>query len=215
MDGVSSAAAVVQLVAQVIELWQHIDMARESVRSAPKVFEDTKTQAQSLFEILETVKRRSELHTAEIHAQVERINAVATELHKMLEVMSIRQRKSPLRQGLHALVRAEKDDAKLHDVLKRLDMAKGNLMLHISMVNTGIAGELRDSFANRAPEISNRLFLEKNESWGNAKQINGVIGLETSRVSTMARVMENEAHGNSQQKNLILSGPGLVKLLEV
>ncbi|OTA65188.1 hypothetical protein K449DRAFT_392303 [Hypoxylon sp. EC38] len=215
MDVVSSAAAVVQLITQVIELWKQIDTARERVKSAPKVFEDTRTQAYALFEILQTVKRRPELHIAEIHTQVQRINVIANELHKILEGMALRQRKSPLRQGLHALVRAEKDDAKLDDVLKRLDMAKGDLMLQIGVVNTGIVGELRESLANREPEIGNRLYLEKNESWENANQLNGVIGIEASKTSTMARVMENKAHGNSTQKNLILAGPGILKLLEV
>ncbi|KAI2465336.1 hypothetical protein F4781DRAFT_27781 [Annulohypoxylon bovei var. microspora] len=215
MDVVSSATAVVQLVSQVIDLWQQIDMARESVKSAPKVFEDTRTQACSLFDIIQTVKRRPELHIEEIHARVERINIIAVELYKILEVMALRQQKSPLRQGLHALVRAERDDAKLDDVLKRLDMAKSDLTLQIGVVNVGIAGELRDNFNNRAPERINRLFIERNESWENANQVNGVIGIEDSKASTTARIVENKALGNSQQKNLILAGSGLLKLLEV
>ncbi|KAI1381357.1 hypothetical protein F4677DRAFT_122977 [Hypoxylon crocopeplum] len=215
MDVVSSAAAVVQLITQAIELWQQIDMARESIKSAPKVFEDTKTQAYSLFEIVQIVRDRPELHIAEIYAQVERIYAIAIELHKILEVMALRQRKSPLRQGLHALVRAERDDAKLDNVLRRLDMAKGDLTLRIGVVNIGILGELRASFMNQAPEIGNRLFLERNESWDSANQVNGVIGIEASRTSTTATVMENKALGNSQQKNLILAGPGLFNMLEI
>ncbi|KAI1089255.1 hypothetical protein F5B19DRAFT_468062 [Rostrohypoxylon terebratum] len=190
-------------------------MARESVKSAPKVFEDTKSEARSLFDIIQTVKRRPELHIPEIHARVGRINSIALELHKILEVMALRQHKSTFRQGLHALVRAERDDAKLNDVLKRLDMAKGDLMLQIGVVNVSIAGELRNNFLNRAPEPSNRLFLERNESWGNANQVNGVIGIEDSKVSTTACVLDNKALGNSQQRNLILAGSGLLKLLEV
>ncbi|KAI0887042.1 uncharacterized protein GGS22DRAFT_120802 [Annulohypoxylon maeteangense] len=215
MDVVGSAAALAQLIAQVIELWQQINMARESVKSAPKVFEDTKTEAHSLFDIIQTVKRRPELHIAEIHARVERINSIALELHKILEVMALRQRKSVLRQGLYALVRAERDDAKLNNVLKRLDMAKGDLILQIGVVNVGIAGELRDTLMSQVPEPSNRLFLERNESWGNANQINGVIGIEDSKISTTACVLDNKAFGDSQQKNLILAGSGLLKLLEV
>ncbi|KAI1441392.1 hypothetical protein F5Y02DRAFT_399689 [Annulohypoxylon stygium] len=215
MDGVSSAAAVMQLIAQVIELWQQIDRARESVKSAPKVFEDTKTQAYDLINIIQTIKDSPELHIAAINARLERINVISIDLHKILEAMAQRQRRSPIKQGLHALVRAEKDDAKLNDVLKRLDRAKDDLMIQIGVVNTSIVGELRTSISNKETKRPNSFLIEGNESGGNAKQINGVIGIDASKVSTTAGVLENKALGNSNQKNLILSGSDIWKLFGI
>ncbi|KAI0890998.1 hypothetical protein F4806DRAFT_484272 [Annulohypoxylon nitens] len=215
MDAVSSVAAVMQLAAQVLELWQQIDRARERVKSAPKVFEDTKTQQCDLINIIQTIKDSPGLHIPAVHARVERINTISLELYKVLEAMVQRQRNSPIRQGLHALVRAEKDDAKLNDVLKRLDRAKDDLMIQIGVVNTGIVGELRNNSMNRVVDKTNTFFIEGNESMEHANQINGVIGIDTSETSTTAGVMENKALGNSQQKNLILSGSDIWKLLEI
>ncbi|OTB01842.1 hypothetical protein M426DRAFT_210743 [Hypoxylon sp. CI-4A] len=215
MDVVSTATAVVQLIAQVVELWQQIDKARETVKSAPKVFEDTKTQAYTLSEIIRTVNQRPELHVAEIYTQVNHINTIFVEVYDILEAMALRQRKSPLRQGWHALVRAERDGAKLEDVLKRLSRAKGDLILQINVISTGIVGELRENLMNRAPEIGNIIVLEGNQSLDNANQVNAMIGLETMKVFTTAKIMKNKALGNSQQRNLIGASPSLLQLLEV
>lgn len=228
-DVVSSAAAVAQLLAQVIELWRQVDAARESVKTAPKVFADTKEQASNLFEIIQDVKRRRELHTPAIHARVKRVETVAVGLHKILEAMALRQGRSTLRQGLFALGRGAKEDAKLADVMKRLEVAKSDLTIQIGITHIAISGEMRDDLGrltqgaedlveavNQRPEkINHRMLLESNEAWEKANQINGIIGIEESKASTTAKIMENKARGNSQQKNLILSGPELLKLLSI
>ncbi|RYP92470.1 hypothetical protein DL770_001416 [Monosporascus sp. CRB-9-2] len=176
MDVVSSAAAVVQLLAQVIDLWQQIDTARDSVKTAPKVFDDTKAHASNLRDIIREVECRPELHTAAIHAQIQQVEVVASELDQILKAMAQRQRKSALRQGLRALGRAARDEAKLDDVLKRLERAKADLMLRISVVHVGMSGEMAEIMGKsikgaeavaddrtKTRETDHHLFVEGNE----------------------------------------------------
>lgn len=203
-------------MSQAISLSQQVDKALENMKSTTKVFQDIKAQADSLSEIIETVKSRPELHVSDINSQVGRINAIAVELRDILQVMTMRQHKSMLRQGLYALIRADRDDAKLRDVLERLALAKGHLTLQIGIINNDILGELRDSKMNHEPGMNTiYLFLRRNESLDNAKQINGAIGLESSKAPITARVIDNRAHGCSQQKNIIIGGQCFASLLEV
>ena len=225
MDVVSSAAAVVQLLAQVIDLWQQIDTARDSVKTAPKVFDDTKAHASDLYDIIRDVECQPELQTAAIHAQIQRVEAVAIELNMILQAMAQRQRKSALRQGLRALGRAARDEAKLDDVLKRLERAKADLALRINVVHVGLSGEMAETMGKfmkgaeavvdprtKTRETDHHLFVEGNEVWEQAEQLNGIVGMEGSRLSTTARIKNNSALGNSQQKNLIMGGPCSLKL---
>ncbi|RYP76362.1 hypothetical protein DL771_001801 [Monosporascus sp. 5C6A] len=176
MDVVGSAAAVVQLLAQVIDLWQQIDTARDSVKTAPKVFDDTKAYASDLHDIIRDVECRPELHTAAIHAHIQRVEAVAIELNTILEAMAQRQRKSALWQGLRALGRAARDEAKLDDVLKRLERAKADLALRIDLVHVGVSAEMAENMGRfmkgaeavvnartKAQEIDHHLLIECNE----------------------------------------------------
>lgn len=192
-------------------------MARERVNSAPKVFEDTRIQACDLISIIQTVKDSPELHIEVIHTRVDRINRTSIELQEILQAMAQRQRNSPIRQGLHALTRGEKDDGKLSDVLRRLDRAKNDLMLQISVINVDLVGKLRDSFTQKAVEMNSTFYVEGNECWDNANQTNGIhlVGTETISASTTAKVMDNRALGNSQQRNLILSGSDLWKNFDI
>ncbi|EMR62096.1 hypothetical protein UCREL1_10974 [Eutypa lata UCREL1] len=173
MDVVSSAAAVLQLLGQVIDLWQQIDRARESVKSAPKVFTDTKVQVSSLSEIVQKVKRNPNLRAPEIHDHLKRVDTITNELRDLLEAMAIRQ------QDMGRLAEGAKTT-----------QAK-----------------------NMVAEINHRLSLKDNESRDQAQQVNGILGMEGSSVSTTAMIIENKALGNSQQRNLILGGSDLIRLL--
>ncbi|RYP84833.1 hypothetical protein DL769_001096 [Monosporascus sp. CRB-8-3] len=222
MDVVSSVAAVVQLLAQVIDLWQQIDMARQHVKAAPKVFNDTIAHISNLSDIIHDVEREPRLHTTQIHEQVRRIDAIVTELHQILAAMETRLRKSTLRQGLRALGRGTRDEAKLEDVLKRLESAKAELTLRINVVHVGLTGEIAEEMGrfaqgaeagNNTRKIENELLMEGNESWDHADQLNGIVGIESASVPTTARVIDNRALGNGRQKNLIFSGSHLLKIL--
>lgn len=222
---VSSAAAVLQLLGQVIDLWQQIDRARESVKSAPKVFTDTKVQVSSLSEIVQKVKRNPNLRAPEIHDHLKRVDIITNELRDLLEAMATRQRKSSLQQGFHAFRRGTRDEEKLHNILKQLESAKTELALRINLVHMDMTGEIAEDMGrlaegakttqakNMVAEINHRLSLKDNESRDQAQQVNGILGMEESRVSTTAMIIENKALGNSQQRNLILGGSDLIRLL--
>ncbi|KAI8950668.1 hypothetical protein F4801DRAFT_333380 [Xylaria longipes] len=214
MDIIGSAAAVGQLLAQAISLWQQVQIARDSVKTAPKVLADTSAQLSNLSDIVLEIEREPELRTPEIHAQINIIRLIATEVCQRLEVMTKIQHKSALRQGLRAWSRGPRDEAKLADVLRRLENAKAELVLRINLVHLSITGGIADEIGRfvqvtettnqaQAKKESNehRLLIQGNEVKEIGDQINGIMGLEDSSRPTTAKIMRNVAHG--KQRNFI------------
>ncbi|KAI0550013.1 hypothetical protein F4679DRAFT_225458 [Xylaria curta] len=222
MDILGSAAAVGQLLAQAISLWQQFQVALDSVKAAPKVLADTSAQLSNLSDIVLEIERESELRTPEIHAQLKIIRLIAAEVCKRLEVMTKLQQKSALRQGLRAWSRGPRDEAKLADVLRRLENAKAELVLRINLVHLSITGGIANeigrfvqstettSKAQARESGGHRLLIHGNEVREVGDQINGIMGLEGSSRPTTARIMGNVAQG--KQRNFI-GGNGSLKLI--
>ncbi|KAI1756018.1 hypothetical protein F4782DRAFT_484532 [Xylaria castorea] len=220
MDILGSAAAVGQLLAQAISLWQQFQVARDSVKAAPKILADTSAQLSNLSDIVLEIEREPELRTPEIHAQLNIIKFITTEVCQRMEIMTKLQRKSALRQGLRAWSRGSRDEAKLADVLRRLENAKAELVLRINLVHLSITGGIADDIGRfvQSTEISNqaqakessghRLLIQGNEVREIGDQANGIMGLECSSRPTTARIMGNVAHG--KQRNFI-GGKGSLK----
>ncbi|KAM0806760.1 putative NACHT-NTPase and P-loop NTPases N-terminal domain-containing protein [Seiridium cardinale] len=213
MDPVSSVAAISQLLAQAIALWQQVELARQSVRNAPKVLENTKTQLWSLLDTIDKIKCEEALHTSSICTQLVHIQEIVAELNHLLTSMEMRQCKSTLQQNLRALGRRQRDDAKLGDVVGRLQTAKDELALRISVVHVGITRAMLQPQDERL-RIEHHFKMEGNETYGESDQINGIFGFDASRVPTIAVVLNNSALGNSRQKNLILDHAGAANLFQ-
>ncbi|KAI0452112.1 hypothetical protein F5B21DRAFT_484656 [Xylaria acuta] len=214
MDILSSVAAVGQLLGQAISLWQQVQIARDTVKTAPKVLADTSAQLSNLSDIVHQIEREPELRTPEIHAQINIIRFIATEICQRLEVMAKLQHKSALRQGLRAWSRGPRDEAKLADVLRRLENAKAELVLRINLVHLSVTGGIADEIGRfvqgteaasqaqaKKQSSGHRLLIQGNEVRGIGDQINGIMGMEGSSRPTTARIMGNIAHG--KQRNLI------------
>ncbi|KAH9999743.1 hypothetical protein F4779DRAFT_605219 [Xylariaceae sp. FL0662B] len=227
MDVISSAAAVAQLLGQIISIWQHVEMARECVKAAPKRLGDTTAQLCSLSDTIKQIQHEPGLRTAEIHSQIKLIDGVAAELKRILEKMTISQQKSPLRQGLLAFRRGGRDESKLNDVLGRLEKAKTDLTLRIHVVHVGITEGIAKNVERfrEGPEVDGHqamgekfhrhlLLLEGNITGEGSDQINGIIGIESSRAATTAKIMHNQALCGGRQKNLIITGNSSSHLLE-
>ncbi|KAF3770077.1 hypothetical protein M406DRAFT_325548 [Cryphonectria parasitica EP155] len=220
-DAIGSAAAIAQLLGEAIKLWQMISRARQAVRTAPEVRANTAGLLSSLLDTMHLVEREPNLQNPGVDQALQHIYAVAGELNHILEGMVARQRRSTLRQSLHALCRREAEEAHLRDVLGRLYGARGDLLLRINVLQVGLMGEVVEGMqkselevptARQGPirsadeDIHHRLVLEDNETWEQADQVNGIIALEGSATSTTAELKGNRALGNSRQKNFILGG---------
>ncbi|KAI1631885.1 hypothetical protein F4809DRAFT_630252 [Biscogniauxia mediterranea] len=286
MDVLGFAAAIGQLLAQVVSLYQQVDAARHAVRTAPKVLNDTTTQLLTLSDILRDVENEKALHTEAISTQLGFVKDITNELRRILESMRILQRRSRLQQGLRALSRGQRDEAKLAEVLKRLEEAKTMLLLRISVAHIGLTGCLAEEVRNvvqteralasrpvdkssteasRAAnttdeevrltattaednqpgkvenahlrskqksnpvqlnnntatrrrsseevETSHELVVRGNGTSGSAHQINGIVGIEGSKMVTKACILENQATGMSRQQNLILGNSSALHII--
>ncbi|KAI3321156.1 hypothetical protein HD806DRAFT_503161 [Xylariaceae sp. AK1471] len=223
MDVISSTAAVTQLLAQAINLWQQVQVAYQSVKAAPKVLADTAAQLSNLSDIILEIEREPELRTPEIHAQMKIIKFIATELCQRLQVMAALQRKSALRQGLRAWSRGPRDEAKLADILQRLEHARTNLILRINLVQVSLTGGIAEDIGRfvqgaegviqaqtKRQDTRHRLLIQSNEVKGDGDQVNGIIGVEDSWRPTSAKIRDNIALG--RQRNFI-AGRGSLKII--
>ncbi|RYP69000.1 hypothetical protein DL769_005387 [Monosporascus sp. CRB-8-3] len=219
MDVVCSAAAVVQLLGQVISLWQQISQARQAVRRTPKAIKDLKAQLSNLVGTAQEIERRPELHVPSIYDQLALIYSIGMELKQILLPMEALRRRSPFMQGLYALGLKQRDESTFKDVLDRLQTAEVELGIRIGVAHVGITSGVVKGMErveqgvqtvikgkDRRAKARHHFLLDRNVAQDTSDQRNGIAVMENSIVSTSAMVSENEAAGNSRQRNLILIG---------
>lgn len=220
-EALGSAAVIVQLVGQTISAWQQIDLVRQTVSTAPKLLHDLTVQSANLQNILHDIRSSTELHTTVIHSQLEYICSIALELQQILMNMATLNSKSLLRQSLHALGRRARDESRLSDVLLRLEKAKVELLIRINLIHIEKTGNISEKIqkidleARKGNiEFSSIMTVDRNHTDGAADQVNGIAGLEDVKMRATASVTDNTALDSSRQSNLILCGPGSMKLLQ-
>ncbi|KAJ8130498.1 hypothetical protein O1611_g3130 [Lasiodiplodia mahajangana] len=224
MDIIGSAAAVTQLLAQAISLWQQIIVARDTVKTGPKTLADTSSQLANLSNIVLEIEREPLLHTPEVYMQIRIIKFIATEICQRLEAMAALQSRSTLRQGIRAWSRGPRDEAKLADVLKRLENAKTELIIRMNVIQVNLTGGIAEEMGRflkdtktgtraQSEKTSNghTLLIHGNEVKGIGDQVNGIVGVENSSRRTAAKITGNIAHGKQQN---IIAGKGSLKMLQ-
>ncbi|KAI0206107.1 hypothetical protein F4808DRAFT_192089 [Astrocystis sublimbata] len=223
MDIIGAAASVGQLLAQAIGLWQQFESARDIVKTAPQVLANTSANLANLSDIVLEIRHKPELCTPEIHAQINIIGTIATEICQRLEVMARIQSRSILRQRLRAFSRGPRDEAKLADVLRQLEAAKVELVIRMHLAHVSITGKLADDIGRlvQDPGIANQsrltkgsdghcLLIQDNETEEDGSQVNSIMGLEASPKPTTAKITGNVARGG--QTNFI-GGKDVLKFL--
>ncbi|KAH8196098.1 hypothetical protein TruAng_009725 [Truncatella angustata] len=178
-------------------------------------------QSTNLQNILHDIQSSTELHTHAIHNQLEYICSIALELQKILMNMAILNRKSLLQQSLHALRRRSRDESRLNDVLLRLERAKFELLIQMNIIHIEKTGDISEGIQRIDLEArkesfksSSSMTVDLNHTEGAADQVNGIVGLEDFKMRVTASVTDNTALDSSRQSNLILGGPGSMKLLQ-
>ncbi|KAM7199519.1 hypothetical protein V8F20_005703 [Naviculisporaceae sp. PSN 640] len=166
MDVVSSAAAVLQLLAQAVTLVQQVYSMREAVKAAPKQLSDTQDQLSNLIETIEYVWNEPELHTPTIQTQMIVIRDISEELTHILGLMKALQERGKVYQGLYMLVKKTRDEGRLSDVLGRLARAKAELAIRIDVVHVGLTRGVRMGVERIEQGMMARSGNEK-ESWRN------------------------------------------------
>ncbi|KAF3009106.1 hypothetical protein E8E14_009829 [Neopestalotiopsis sp. 37M] len=221
MDGLSSVAVVGQLIGQAIDIWQQIDLARQTIKAAPKLLRSLTAQSDNLLDLLRNIQNSAELHTPAIHSRIEYIYSISQELQHILERLALLNCKVIIRQILHVLTHRTRDESRLNDVLSRIEKAKSELLITMNLVHVEKTGQLserlrriesntrRDSF-----DFSPQITVDRNRTEGTAGQNSAIAGLEDCKVPFAASITDNTALGQSSQNNLILCGPGSMALLQ-
>lgn len=220
-EALGSTAVIAQLLGQAISIWQQIDLMRQTVSAAPKLLYDLTVQSVNLQNILHDIQVSTALHTHVIHTHIEYICSIALELQKILQAMASLNRKTLLRQSLHALRRRPRDESRLNDVLLRLEKAKVELLIRINIIHIETTGDISEGIqrieleaCKANSESLSMMTVDRNRSEGIAQQSNGIAGLEDAKIRVTASVTNNIALDRSRQNNLILGGPGSMKLLQ-
>jgi hypothetical protein len=95
---------------------------------------------------LSLVKEQERLQTASVGQQLQAIIEVAEELRDFFDKIKSEQQRKAIRQFFHALKSGDKDDTELAAIFDRLDRARLELVLRISMAQVGLIGNLQEGF---------------------------------------------------------------------
>lgn len=190
---------------------------------APKLLVDTRRQLANSAAILGEVERDPALRSSAIFEQLSIIETVAAELKQILQSMASLQRKSTLRQSLHAFVRRSTDATALNDVLNRLETAKAELLLRINVAHVGMTRGIAEHIgvpvngtgpsSDNKPKLQYQLLLDRNESDQDSVQMNGILGFDDPKLGANISVTENKALGKSRQTNIVSGRSNSVKWL--
>ncbi|KAF7538374.1 hypothetical protein G7054_g3008 [Neopestalotiopsis clavispora] len=221
MDALSSVAVVGQLLGQAINIWQQVDLVRQTIKASPKLLNDLTVQSANLQRILRDIKISQELHTGPICNQIEYIYSISLELQQILKRLAALNRQSLLRQGLHVVGHRARDESRLNDVLSRIEKAKTELLIRMSLVQIEKTGRLSEGLerveSNTRKDQSDfrpTMTVDRNHTEGTADQTSAIAGFDNCQVPIAASITDNTAMNESRQNNLILCGPGSMAVLQ-
>lgn len=143
---IGTTASIVGLIGTAISLVQHIKKARASVRGSSKSLDDVSALLDALSTSLRMVEAEPRIQTAEIEDQIEHIVTVEQELEAFCHHLQAQQAKGTVHKYTHALKSGDEDDKKVAEILTKLQHARSELHLRISVINVGLVGNLQDGF---------------------------------------------------------------------
>lgn len=103
-------------------------------------------QLMTLISTLNPVKEQERLQTASVGQQLQTLIEVAEELKDLFDKIEAEQQRKTIRQLFHAIKSGDDDDIKLAGIFDRLDRARLELVLRISLAQVGLIGNLQDGF---------------------------------------------------------------------
>lgn len=116
------------------------------MRRIPKILRNVSKQLEALVQSLNLVKEKERLRTPSVKQQVSVIIEISQELNDVFERIRAGRTKHVVWRFFHALTSAEKDDKQVGEILDRLDRARDELVLRISVTLVGLVGNLKNGF---------------------------------------------------------------------
>lgn len=143
---IGTTASIVGLIGTAISLVQQIKKARASVRGSSKSLDNVSALLDAISTSLRMVEAEPRIQTAEIEDQIKYIVKVEQELQAFCDRLQAQQAKGTVHKYAHALKSGDEDDKELADILTKLQNARSELHLRISVINVGLVGNLQDGF---------------------------------------------------------------------
>lgn len=146
MDVLTTTSSLVSLLGTAITLVRQVQKAQESVNGTSKTLDNITRQLSTLVSTLSLVKEQDRLQTASVGQQLQTIIEIAEELKAFFNKTKAGQQRTPIGQFFNAFKSGDKDSRELADIFDRLDRARLELVLRISMAQVGLVGNLQDGF---------------------------------------------------------------------
>ncbi|OAQ91532.1 hypothetical protein VFPFJ_03272 [Purpureocillium lilacinum] len=143
---IATSASVVGLIGGAVTVVRELRAARDWVHGAEKTLKDASDQTDALEASLRLVQEEEALQTVNVLHQVRCIKTVADEAKVFFDRLAAEQQRSSGRRFVHALKSGGKEDTELRKLFDRLDRARDELVLRISVAQVGLIGSQQDGF---------------------------------------------------------------------
>ena len=125
---------------------QQVQKARDSVNGTSKTLENFTKQLNTPVIILSLLEEQERPQTASVGQQLQAIIERVEELRGFFDKIKSEQQRKAIPQFLHALKSRNSDDKELAGIFNRLDRARLELTLRISVAPVGLIGNLQEGF---------------------------------------------------------------------
>ncbi|KAK1138263.1 hypothetical protein N8T08_003215, partial [Aspergillus melleus] len=126
---------------------QQIRKTKAQIRGRPQTLSAVSQQIDNIFETVTLIAEEENLHTANVQQQLFALTGVADELRAYFDKLSAEQHEGRVRQFFHALKSADDEDQELVAISGRLDDARSELLVRISVAQVGLIGDLHAGFS--------------------------------------------------------------------
>ena len=142
----ATVSSVVALLGTAIALIQQVQKAQDAIKGTSETLENITNQLNTLDTTLNLIKDQERLQTANVGQQVRATIEVTEDLRDLFDKIKSEQQRKAITQFFHALKSGDKDDKELAKIFDRLDRARLDLVLRISLAQVGLIGNLQDGF---------------------------------------------------------------------
>lgn len=133
-------------MSNIVQAVQQVETARARVRGKSQIIKNVSVQLESISQSLSLVQDEKNLHTASVEQHCMIIIRIADELKAYFDRLTTEQQRHTMRQFFSALKAGDKDEVELAEILERLDHARNELVLRISVAQVGLMGDMNQGF---------------------------------------------------------------------
>ncbi|CAG7930862.1 unnamed protein product [Penicillium olsonii] len=153
MDPLSTTTAILALLETSIGIVSRLRVAYSRQRAQQSVIERHNEELQGIESVIQVVRREEYLQTAAVVSELVKIKDLSQELLTLLKRLDPGDKSLP-RQIAHQLSSGSKDEAALESILKQINTAKTNLLIHIQVAGVGLSRDGQNNIVANTAEIS-------------------------------------------------------------